>query len=78
MTLNLNIFFFSERSRVLLSEPGEIRAEYQAELKRLQEERLQLEQKQLQESTALIKLVNLSNYQQFRSVILRIILVIIN
>ncbi|XP_063547363.1 uncharacterized protein LOC134754848 [Cydia strobilella] len=44
-----------ERSTVCLSAPGEIRAEYEAELKRLQAERLQQEQKQLEETTILIK-----------------------
>ncbi|KAI8430018.1 hypothetical protein MSG28_000464 [Choristoneura fumiferana] len=54
-SLGEDVVLSQEQSRVLLSEPGEIRAEYEAELKRLQEERLQLEQKQLHESTVLIK-----------------------
>lgn len=40
---------------IRLSEPGEIRSEYEAELKRLQAERLQLEQKQFHETEVLIK-----------------------
>ncbi|XP_063394488.1 uncharacterized protein LOC134679487 [Cydia fagiglandana] len=44
-----------DQSTVCLSAPGEIRAEYEAELKRLQAERLQQEQKQLEETTILIK-----------------------
>ncbi|XP_048005985.1 E3 ubiquitin-protein ligase RNF169-like [Leguminivora glycinivorella] len=44
-----------EQAAVCLSAPGEIRAEYEAELKRLQAERLQQEQKQLEKTTILIK-----------------------
>ncbi|XP_022825625.1 uncharacterized protein LOC111355793 [Spodoptera litura] len=38
-----------------LSEPGEIRSEYEAELKRLRAERVRLEQKHIQETELLIK-----------------------
>ncbi|XP_061711070.1 uncharacterized protein LOC133520577 [Cydia pomonella] len=44
-----------EQSTVCVSAPGEIRAEYEAELKRLRAERLQEEQKQLEQTTILIK-----------------------
>ncbi|XP_021200343.3 uncharacterized protein LOC110383776 [Helicoverpa armigera] len=38
-----------------LSEPGEIRSEYEAELRRLRDERVRLEQKHIQETELLIK-----------------------
>ncbi|XP_028164170.1 E3 ubiquitin-protein ligase RNF169-like isoform X2 [Ostrinia furnacalis] len=44
-----------EKPITRLSAPGEIRQEYELELKRLQAERLQLEQKQYQETELLIK-----------------------
>ncbi|XP_045760600.1 E3 ubiquitin-protein ligase RNF168-like isoform X1 [Maniola jurtina] len=45
----------SETPLPRLSAPGEIRSEYEAELKRLRAERLRLEQKQYQETELLIK-----------------------
>lgn len=46
---------FTETPIPRLSAPGEIRSEYEAELKRLRAERLKLEQKQYQETELLIK-----------------------
>ncbi|XP_039765860.1 E3 ubiquitin-protein ligase RNF168-like isoform X2 [Pararge aegeria] len=45
----------SDTPLLRLSAPGEIRSEYEAELKRLRAERLRLEQKQYQETEILIK-----------------------
>ncbi|XP_052753691.1 E3 ubiquitin-protein ligase rnf168-like [Galleria mellonella] len=50
-----DLSFLEEKPPIRLSAPGEIRLEYEAELKRLRFERLQLEQKQFQETEFLIK-----------------------
>lgn len=50
-----NYVFLLETHQPRLSAPGEIRSEYEAELKRLRNERLLLEQKQIEETELLVK-----------------------
>ncbi|XP_059049074.1 uncharacterized protein LOC131844257 isoform X2 [Achroia grisella] len=50
-----DLCFPEEKPMMRLSAPGEIRLEYEAELKRLRTERLRLEQKQIQETEFLIR-----------------------
>ncbi|KAM3966726.1 uncharacterized protein ACR2FA_012270 [Aphomia sociella] len=55
--------FPEEKPAVRLSAPGEIKLEYEAELKRLRTERLRLEQKQIQETELLIRKIQLEEQE---------------
>lgn len=51
------LFSIAETPLFRISEPGEIRSEYEAELKRLRAERLRLEQQEFDKTELLIRYV---------------------